>query len=90
MVNLKRATSIDTSTLASKTDLAGLKTKVDNLDVGKLKTALADLSKLNNVVDNDVVKKTMYDKLVVEVDTTDNNMTSTSRLVTKTKYDFYK
>ena len=39
--HLKGATSIDTSTLASKTDLAGLKTKVDNLDVNKLKTVSA-------------------------------------------------
>ena len=44
--NLKGATGIDTSMLALKTDLASLKTKVD-----------ADLSKLSNVVDNDVEKK---------------------------------
>ena len=37
-----------------------------------------------------MLSKRLYDKLVVEVDTTDTNMTSTSRLVTKTKYDFYK
>lgn len=35
---LKWATGIYASTLASKTDLASLKTKVGNLDVGKLKT----------------------------------------------------
>ena len=34
-----------------------LKTKVDNLDVDKLSTVPVDLSKLTNVVDNDVVKK---------------------------------
>ena len=43
--------------LPSKTDLASLKATVDELDVDKLKTALADLSKLNNVVDNDFAKK---------------------------------
>ena len=34
------------------TRLNNLKTKVDNLDVGKLKTAPIDLKKLNDVVDN--------------------------------------
>ena len=42
--------------LASKTHLANLKTEVDNLDLDKLKTMPADLSKLSNVVDNDVIK----------------------------------
>ena len=45
--------------LASKADLASLKTKVDNLDVDKLKTVPADLSKLRNVVDNDDDKKSV-------------------------------
>ena len=34
-----------------------LEAKVDRIDINKLKTVSADLSKLNNVVDNDVVKK---------------------------------
>ena len=54
---LKGATDIDTSMLASKTDLASCKTKVDNLYVDKLKTIPADLSNPRNVVGNDVVKK---------------------------------
>ena len=41
-----------------------------------------DLSKLSNVVKNDVVKKTVYDKLVAKVNSID-----TSRFVLKTKYD---
>ena len=53
------ATDIGTSKLASKTDLANLKTQVDNLNVEKPKALAADLSKLNNVVDNDVVRKIM-------------------------------
>ena len=48
-----------TCTLASKTDLASLKTKVDNLDVDKLESVPADLSTLRNVVDNDDVKKSV-------------------------------
>ena len=54
--NLKGATDIDTSMLSSKIDLNGLKAKVDNLVVDKLKTFPADLSKLSKVVENDVVK----------------------------------
>ena len=58
--DLKRATGIDTSTLASKKDLASLNTKVDNLDVNKVKTVPAALSKISNVVDNDVIKKKLF------------------------------
>ena len=56
-VELKEATGIDASTLASNTDLVGLKTKVYDLDMDKLKTVSADLSNLSNLVDKDVVKK---------------------------------
>ena len=41
-----------------------------------------DLSKLSDVVKNDVVKKAVYDKLVEKVSNTD-----TSGFVLKTKYD---
>ena len=41
-----------------------------------------DLSKLSDVVKNDVVKKVVYDKLVEEVNDID-----TSGFVLKTKYD---
>ena len=54
--DLTEETSIYTSTLASKTDLANLRTKADNLDVDKFKTVPADLSKLSDEKDNDVVK----------------------------------
>ena len=36
-----------------------MKAKVDKLNVNKLKTVTVDLNKLSNVVDNDVVKKTV-------------------------------
>ena len=65
-------------TLPSKTDLASLKTKVDNLDVDKLVTVYADLSKLSNVVNNDVVNKTVYDKLVTKVNAVDTKILSSS------------
>ena len=54
---LKLATGIDTSKLAAKSDLASLKAKVNKKDVDKLKTIVVNLSKLSNVVNNNVVKK---------------------------------
>ena len=51
-VDLKNATGVDTFQLASKSDSASLKAEVD-----KLKPVPADLSKLSNVVNNEVVKK---------------------------------
>ena len=81
-VDLKNATGIDTSKLVAKFDLAILKAEVDKIDVDKIKTVPIDLSKLNNVVNNEVVKKTMYDKLFANVDDID-----ISGFVSKTKYD---
>ena len=55
--DLKNVTHVDTSSLALKTNLANLKTEFDKLDIGKLVSFPADLSKLSDVVKNDVVKK---------------------------------
>ena len=66
---------------ALKTNLTSLKTAVDKLDIGKLTTVPVDLNKLSNVVKNDVVKKTVYDKLATKVNNTD-----TSHFILKTKY----
>ena len=72
----------DTSSFPLKTNLASLKTEVDKLDIDKLVPVPVDLSKLSDVVKNDVVKKTVYDKLVAKVNSID-----TSGFVLKTKYD---
>ena len=53
---------LDTSSFALKTNLANLKTEVDKLDMDKLIPIPVDLSKLSDVVKNDVVKKTIYNK----------------------------
>ena len=45
------------------TSLNNLKTKVDDLNVGKRKTVSVDLEKLNDVVDNEVVKNTKFNTL---------------------------
>ena len=42
------------------TNLSGLKSKADKLDVDKLVPVLIDLSKLSDVVKNDVAKKDVY------------------------------
>ena len=55
--DLKLATGIDISKLAAKSDLDSLKAEVDKLNIAKLVPLPVDLSKLNDVVKNDVVKK---------------------------------
>ena len=69
--DLKEATGVDTSNLAAKSDLAILKPEVDKIDEDKLKTVPTDITKLSNVVDNDVVKKAVYDKLISKVNAID-------------------
>ena len=53
---IKNISHVDTSTFAQKTNLANLKTEVDKLDIDKLVPIPADLSKLSNVVKNNVKK----------------------------------
>ena len=80
--DLENVTHVDTSSFALKTNLANLKTEVDKLDIDKLVPVPVDLSKLKDVVKNDVVKKTLYGKLVAKVNNID-----TSDSVLKTKYE---
>ena len=69
--DIKNVSHVDTSSFALKTNLANLKTEVDKLDINKLVPVPTDLSKLSNVVNNDVVKRTVYDKLVAKVNEID-------------------
>ena len=62
--------------------MASLKIEADKLDINKLAPVPLDLSKLSDVVKNDVVKKIVYDKVVAKVNNID-----TSRFVLKTNYD---
>ena len=59
-----------------------MKTEVDKLDIDELAPVLNDLGKLSNAVKNEVVKKTVNDKLVTKVDNID-----TTKFVLKTTYD---
>ena len=80
--DIKNISHVDASSFALKTNLVNLKTEVDKLDIDKLVPAPTDLSKLSNVVKNDVAKNDVYDKLVTKVNNIDTN-----RFVLKTKYD---
>ena len=58
--DVKNVTDVDASGFALKKILASLKTEVDKLNIDKLVPVPVDLSKLSDVVKNDVVKKTLY------------------------------
>ena len=79
--DIKNISHVDTSSSALKTNLANLKPEVDKLDFDKLVPIPVDLSKLSDVVKNDVVKKTVYNKLISKVDNID-----TIDFVLKNKY----
>ena len=56
-IDIKNSSHVDTSSFALKSNLASLKAEVEKLDIDKLVPVPADLSKLRDVVKNDVVKK---------------------------------
>ena len=58
-----------------------MKTEVDKLYIDKLVPVPVNLSKISDVVKNDVVKKNVYDRLVAKVNNIDSNA-----FVLKTKY----
>ena len=68
--------------MALKSNLTSLKAEIDKMDVDKLKAVPVDLSKRSNVVNNDIVKKSVYDKLVTKVNNID-----TSGFILETKYN---
>ena len=80
--DLKNAAGVDISQLELKSNLVKLRAHIYKNGADKLKPVTADLSKSSNVVNNDVVKKTVYDKLVAKA----NNI-GTSGFVLKTKYN---
>ena len=57
---MQQVLSIITS---EKVDLANLKSEVYKLDIDELEFVLTGLSKRSNIVDNSVVKRTIYDEL---------------------------
>ena len=79
--DIKNISHLDTSSSALKANLANLKTEVDKLDIDKLVPVPVDLSKLSNVVKNDVIKKTDYNAKITEIE---NKVPDISNLATKT------
>ena len=76
---------VDLSSYATKTDLKNVMhvdTSSFAVDIDKLVPVSVELSKLSDVVRNDIVKKAMYDKLVAKVNNAD-----TSGFVLKTEYE---
>ena len=72
---------VDLSNYVIKADLKNA-TGIDTSNFALQSNFSVDLSKLSNVVNNDVVKKTMYDKLVRNIKNID-----TSGFVLKAKYN---
>ena len=100
--DLKNITHVDVSSFANKANLAALKAEVDKIDADKLKTTPADLAKITNAIENDVVKKTDYNVKVTSIeaqiagltkntvdnlaDTTKLKAIDTNSFVTRTKF----
>ena len=66
--DVKNITHLDVSSFESKTNLAALKAGVGKIDADKLKTTPADLAKLTNAIEHDVVKKTDYNTKVTSIE----------------------
>ena len=98
--DIKNISHIDTSGFALKANLANLKTEVDKLNIDKLVPVPVGLSKLSDVVKNDIVKKTDCNAKLAEIEnkipdisnlanknalnTVENKIFDTSGLVKKT------
>ena len=66
--DIENISHVETSSFALKTNLANLKTEVRKLDIDKLVPVPVDLSKLSDVVKNDVIKKTDYNAKITEIE----------------------
>ena len=80
--DFKNISHVDTSRFALKTNLVNSKTEVDKLDINKLVSVLVDLSKLSDVVKNDLIKETDYNAKITEIE---NKFPDISNLATKTE-----
>ena len=69
------------------TGLINLKTEVDKLDAGKLKAIPVDLKKLNDVVDKEIVKKTVYNLVNTKVNNLERKIPGTSTVSQTNQYN---
>ena len=72
------------------TSLNNLKRKVDGLDVAKLKTVPVDLKKLSDVVDNEVVKNTIFNTLKTKVNNLERKIADAITLIHINQYNANK
>ena len=63
------------------TNLNNLKTKVNDLDVGKSKSVPADLEKLSDVVHNKIVKNTKFNALETKVSSLEKKIPDATSLI---------
>ena len=69
------------------TVLNNLETKVDDLDVDKLKTNPADLKKLSEVVSKEVFKNTKFNKLNLKINNLKNKIPDATALIHINQYN---
>ena len=69
------------------TSLNNLKTKVDDLDVGKWKPVPVDLKKVSDVVDNKVVKNTKFNTLKTKVNNLEKKIPDAITLIYVNQYN---
>ena len=68
------------------TSLNNLKTKIDDLDIGKLKTVPVNLKKVSDVVDNEVVKNTKFNTLNSKVSNLETKIPDAPTLIHINQY----
>ena len=73
-LDIKTMTNVPTS-------LNNLKTKIDDLDAGKLKTVRVDFKKLSDVVDKEVVKNSKFNTLKIKVNNLENKISDATTLI---------
>ena len=67
--------------------LNSLKTKADDLDIGKLKTVPVHLEKLNDVAYNEVAKNTKFNTLKTKVNKLEKKITDATTLTHINQYN---
>ena len=69
------------------TSLNNSKIKLDDLDVGKLKTVPIDLKKLSDVVANEVVKNAKFNTLKTKVNSLEKRLPDATKLLHANQYN---
>ena len=69
------------------TSFNNLKTKVNGLDPGKLKTAPVDLKKLSEVLDNELVKNKKFSKLKTKLNSLEKKIPDATTFIQINQYN---